>query len=148
MLLDEIYVVSLPSRENLTSRFSFKEIPVKITGRELLVDLIVLEIIDYDVILDMDWLSKYNATILYRKKKVMLKPSEGEMFESKGTPRESKWPIVSELRASRMLLKRCIRYLASIVDTTKKVVTKLADVRVICRFPDVFPKKLLGLPPD
>ena len=50
-------------RENLTSRFVFKEIPVKVAGRELPIALIVLEMVDYDVILGIDWLSKYNATI-------------------------------------------------------------------------------------
>ena len=53
-LLDEVCVVSLSSGENLTSRFSFKVIPVKIVGSKLIVDLIVLEIVDYDVILGMD----------------------------------------------------------------------------------------------
>ena len=61
-LLDEICVVSLPSEENLTSQFGFKAVPVKITIRELPVDLMVLEMVDYDLILDMDWLSKYNTT--------------------------------------------------------------------------------------
>ena len=84
VLLDEICVVSLPSRENLTSRFSFKDVPVKVAGRELPLDLMVLEMVDYDVILGMDWLSKYNATIFCRREKVMFKPSEGEMFEYKG----------------------------------------------------------------
>ena len=43
----------------MTSRFIFKEMPIKVAGRELLVNLIVLEMVDYDVILGMDWLSKY-----------------------------------------------------------------------------------------
>ena len=51
---DEVCVISLPSGENLTSRFSFKKLHVKVIGRELLVDLIVLEMVDYDVILGMD----------------------------------------------------------------------------------------------
>ena len=45
--------VSLPSGENLTSRFSFKEVPVKVTRRRLLVDVIELEIVDYSMILGM-----------------------------------------------------------------------------------------------
>ena len=52
------------------------------------------------------------------------------------------------LKASRMLLKGCVRYLTSIVDTTTKVVTELADVCVVCRFPDVSPEELPGLPSD
>ena len=47
-----------------------------------------------------------------------------------------------------MLLKGCIEYLASIVDTIKKVVIELADVCVVYRFPDVFLEKFPGLPPD
>ena len=71
----------------------------------------------------------------------MFQPLEGEVFEYKGTPRGSKWPVVSALKASRMLLKGCVGYLASIMDTTKKVETKLANVHVVCRFPDVFPEE-------
>ena len=142
VLLDEVCVVYLPSWENLSSRFSFKKVPIKVAGREFLLDLIVLEIVDYNVILGIDWLSKYNTTIFCRKKNVVFQPLEGEVFEYKDTPGGSKWPIVSALKASMMLLKGCVGYLASIVDTTKKVVIRLADVRVICRFPNVFLEEL------
>ena len=120
VLLEEVCVVSLPLRENLTSRFSFEEVPIKVTERRLSVDLIVLEMVDYDVILGMDWLSKYNTTIFCRRKKVVFQPLEREVFEYKGTPRGSKWPVVSALKASRMLLKGCVRYLVSIINTTRK----------------------------
>ena len=112
------------------------------------VDLIVLETVDYGVILGMDWLSKYNATIFCRRKNVVFHPSEGELFEYKGALSGSKWPVVSAVKMSRMLIKGCVRYLASIVDTTIKVVTELSDMRVVCKFPDVFPEELPGLPPD
>ena len=79
-------VVSLPLRENLTAQFSLKVVPVKIAGRELPVDLIVLNMVDYDVILGMHWLSKYNATIFCRRKNRMFQPYEEETFEYKGTP--------------------------------------------------------------
>ena len=79
-LLNEMCIVSLPSGENLTSQFGFKAISVKIAKRELLVDLMVLEMVDYDLILGMDWLSKYNATIFCRRKNEVFQPSEGEIF--------------------------------------------------------------------
>ena len=78
----------------------------------------------------------------------MFQPSVGEMFECKGTPRGSKWLEVFVLKASRMLFKGCVGYLVSIVDTTKKVETELADVCMVYRFLDVFPKELPGLPSD
>ena len=50
----------------------------------------------------------------------MFQPSEEEVFEYNGTPRGSEWPVVSALKASRMLLKGCVGYLASIVNTTRR----------------------------
>ena len=47
-----------------------------------------------------------------------------------------------------MLIKGCVGYLGSVIDTTIKVATEQLDVRVVCRFPDVFPEELLGLLPD
>ena len=53
-LLDEMCIVSLPSGENLTSRLGFRVVPVKIARKELPIDLMVLEMADYDLILGMD----------------------------------------------------------------------------------------------
>ena len=78
----------------------------------------------------------------------MFQPSAGEVSKCKGTPRGSKWLVVSALKVSRMQLEGCVRYLASIIDTIKKVVIELADVRVICRFPDMFLEELPRLPSD
>lgn len=54
--------------------------PVQIDGRELFVDLVVLNMPDYKVILGMDWLTKYNACIDYRKKIVVFRPSRRRNF--------------------------------------------------------------------
>ena len=78
----------------------------------------------------------------------MFQQSEGQVFEYKGMPQGSKWSVVSATKASRVLLKGCVGYLSSIVDTTKKIVIELADACGVYKFPNVFPEKLPGLPPD
>ena len=104
--------------------------------------------VDYDVILGMDWFSRYNATIFYKMKKVVLQPSEEEAFEYKGTPRGRMWPVITTMNASRMLAKGCVGYLANIMDTTKKRKTVMSNIVVVCQFLDVFLKDLPRLPPD
>ena len=47
-----------------------------------------------------------------------------------------------------MLAKGCVRYLANIVDMTQKREVVMSDIAIICTFPDVFLKNLLGLLPD
>ena len=56
-ILSDVCSVSLPSGENIVLWFCFKAIPIKITGCNLAADLLVLEMIDYDVMLGIDWLS-------------------------------------------------------------------------------------------
>ena len=62
---------TLPSGEVLHSNHWLKAVPMHIDGRELFTNSVILEMQDYDVILGMDWLSKYNATIDCKKKRVV-----------------------------------------------------------------------------
>ncbi|XP_060974152.1 uncharacterized protein LOC133039308 [Cannabis sativa] len=74
----------LPSGEVVISRNWLRGIPVRIDGRELFVDLIVLDLFDFDVILGMDFLTKYGASIDCKQKKVVFTPEDGETFEFRG----------------------------------------------------------------
>ena len=60
---------TLPSGEIFYSNYRFKEVPIHIDVRNT-------NNKNYDVILSMDWLSKYNATIDYKEKGVIFHPSE------------------------------------------------------------------------
>ena len=51
-----------------------------ITERELSIDLVILDMVDYDVILGMDFLSKYGATIDCKAKVVSFQPPGEEWF--------------------------------------------------------------------
>lgn len=49
--------VSTPLSDELETDIFFPSCPVLVEGRELLVDLVLLDVIEFDVILGMDWLS-------------------------------------------------------------------------------------------
>ncbi|KAL5569904.1 hypothetical protein UlMin_026479 [Ulmus minor] len=75
---------SLPSGDVLVSTQWLRTIPVLVANRELYVDLIILNMYDYDVILGMDFLSKYNAMIECRYRKVIFKPNKNDEFSYTG----------------------------------------------------------------
>ena len=54
---------ALPSGDVLLSKYRLRDVPIVISELELNVDLIILRMVDYDVILIMDFLPKYRATI-------------------------------------------------------------------------------------
>ncbi|GJZ25433.1 putative reverse transcriptase domain-containing protein [Tanacetum coccineum] len=81
------------------------------------------ELGSFDVIIGMDWLSRYDAAILCGKKKVRI-PLEGSKYIEKG----------------------CELFLAQVTEQELKE-KRLEDVPVIQDFPEVFPDELPGLPP-
>ena len=64
----------LPSGDIMLSSYWLRDVPVVVSEREMSVDLVVLDMIDYDVMLGMDFLSKYGATIDCKAKVVSFQP--------------------------------------------------------------------------
>ncbi|KAL5554707.1 hypothetical protein UlMin_042108 [Ulmus minor] len=138
----------LPSGEIMLSSYWLRAVPVVMSEREMSVDLVVLNMIDYDVILGMDFLSKYGATIDCKAKVVSFQPPGEEQFTFCGDKYSKQKMFVSAMKARKWLDSGCTGYLAAVVDTTKKAKVELNEVPVVKEFVDVFPEELLGLPPD
>jgi hypothetical protein len=122
-------IVSSPGGDMPTRQLCLK-VNLKIKGVDFVANLIVLESKGIDVILRMDWLIKCKALIDCTRKSVKLSTPDGKELEfvakpvvtSKGVGNRAK---VNQLDASQG-----------------------SGVPVVNKFPDVFPKDLLGMPPD
>ncbi|KAL5540899.1 hypothetical protein UlMin_043291 [Ulmus minor] len=147
-LISRVFRTSLPSGDVLISTHWLRAIPVLVSTRELCVDLIMLDLHDYDVILGMDFLSKYNATIECRHRRVVFRPTEGDEFSYVGEGGRSHKVIISSMRAQKLLSSGCQGYLATVVDTTHEEKLKPEKIAVVREFPDVFPEDLPGIPPE
>jgi hypothetical protein len=121
--------------------------PVINEGRELSVDLVLLGMHDFDVILGMNWLAAYHASVDCFEEEVVFRPPGELEFRFKGSRLPSLPHMISALRANRLLRKGCRGFLASVVDLQKKEL-EIEDIPVVREFPDVFPEDLPGLPPD
>jgi hypothetical protein len=88
-------------------------------------NLILLDSKDIDIILDMDWLRKYDRVIQCTKRTVRLTKEDG---------------ITAEFVAAAQSNQ------TSMLNQTK--VTPLEEIRVVQEYPDVFPEDLPGMPPD
>ncbi|GJU80890.1 putative reverse transcriptase domain-containing protein [Tanacetum coccineum] len=116
------------------------------------VDLMPVEMGTYDVIIGMDWLTKYQAVIDCAKKIVRIPfGSEILIFHGDGSrnKRGTRLNIISCTKTQKYLLKGCHVFLAHITvketgDKSKK--KQLQDVPIVKNFPEVFPEDLPGLP--
>ena len=108
------------------------------------VDLVPLTIQDFDIILGIDWLGKHHANMDCYNKIVSFNVTERKKVEYKEDRRVILGSIISAMTVRKLLNK--LAYLAYIVDN-KKQGKELRDIPIVREYPDVFPEKLLGLPP-
>jgi len=109
-------------------------------------DLILLGIQGYDVILGMDWLNQYQATIDCNQKILTLTTSEGERIRYKEGDSASTIPLISSTKACKLISKGCTAYLCAVeVSDTQEL--DLKRIPVVQDFLEVF-QEVPGLPPD
>ncbi|XP_073300501.1 uncharacterized protein [Primulina huaijiensis] len=111
--------IVLPSGDEICPTSIIKACPVQMDTRLVFADLIVIPMVAFDVILDIDWLSAYRAVI-----------------DCVGSSMDI--PIISCLQANKLLLKGCVGFLASVVNVRKESVLQLQDIDVVQNYPDVF----------
>jgi hypothetical protein len=94
-------------------------------GVDFLSNLILLDSPGIDIILGMDWLSKYDKVIQCARKALKLTKKDGTTVE---------FVAMVQLDQDNML------------NQTKAIA--LEDIRVVREYLDVFPAELSGMPPD
>ena len=140
-------VVSLPTSDSLIANRVYRGSKVTIASHEFEADLIVLDIHDFDIILGMDWLAKYRATVdCYRKEVQFSQPGEPEVIFC-GERKILSTSFISVIQANKMLRKACQGYLVYAIESGNSEM-QLAKVPMVNEFFDVFPEDLPGLPSD
>src|SRR3954467_10764370 len=117
-------IIQTPGSRWQTNRVSHGN-QVAIEGLVFLDSLIALKSSDIDVILGMDWLSRQNVVLDCKDKSVKLTHPSGQTINYT-SPRSR-----TQMHSLNVL---------PLLD--------LEDIPVVCNFPDIFPKELLGMPPD
>ncbi|GJU61413.1 putative reverse transcriptase domain-containing protein [Tanacetum coccineum] len=126
--LDTSYDVELADEKVVSTNNVLIGCTLNLLNHSFPIDLMVIELGSFDIIIGMDWLSRYDAAILCGEKKVRI-PLEGKTLVIEGDRNNSRLKIVSCIKAQKSKEKR------------------LEDVPVIQDFPEVFPEELPGLPP-
>ncbi|RVW45589.1 Retrovirus-related Pol polyprotein from transposon 17.6 [Vitis vinifera] len=144
--MDFDLIVATPVGDSVVASRMLRNCIVMIGYREMPVDLVLLDLQDFDVILGMDWLASYHASVdCFEKRMTFSIPGQPKFsFEGKHVDRPLR--MISVLRASSLLKKGCQGFLASVMSNESDL--KLEDIPIVREYPDVFPEDLPGLPPE
>ena len=145
-ILDYILTVTTPVGKQAVCRLYYPNCSVLFGEVNLPADLIILDMHDFDVILGMDWLEKYHATMDCFSKTITFK-LKGEQADLivQGNRKKGQVGIISALKASRMVSCGCEAFIAFITEDKRS--QGVEEIPVVCEFPDVFPEEIPGLPP-
>ena len=124
----------------------YKDCAVTLEGKVLPADLVQLNIQGWDVILGMDWLTKYKVIIDCEGKLITFPDPNGERVTFRGRGHQVIIPTVSAMQAFKMLRKGCQGYLCAI-ETAEPSNLDLNEIPVAREYPQVF-QEVPGLPPD
>ena len=94
---------------------------VTFMGSNTHVDLVILEMVDFDVILGMTWLSPQFGILDFNAKTVTLAKPGTDPFVWEGDYTSNSVCIISFLRAKKMVSKGCLAFLAHLRDETTQV---------------------------
>ncbi|XP_075524568.1 uncharacterized protein LOC142556970 [Primulina tabacum] len=146
--MDSGFRVSIPSGDQIFTSQIVKRLEFRLQKYMVQADLIVLSLLEFDIILGMDWLSLNGAVIDFRQRSVSVRPPSGKPFIFEAA-RDQQFPHVISCMCARKLMKRgCQKFLASIVSVSEPVSQRLEDVDVVSEFSSIFPGDVSGIPPD
>ncbi|GKA02829.1 putative reverse transcriptase domain-containing protein [Tanacetum coccineum] len=125
----------------------YRDVEIEIDDSIFRINLIPIVLGVFDIVIDMDWLDKYNANILCSQKLVQVVNPQGREIVIYGDKRKGDFKLCSIMKARKYLSRGCYAYIAHMIDTSfeKK---SLEDVPIVNEFLDVFPEDFLGIPPE
>ena len=115
---------------------------LEITGTLLTVDLRIIDMLEFDVILGMDWLTTYRVVIDCERKRVTAYTQDGTQVVFQGDKHDILPQTVYESKCQGQLAG----WLASLT-LEDEVRLDLDLPLVVCEYEDVFQDELPGLPP-
>ncbi|KAL0553697.1 hypothetical protein IC582_007600 [Cucumis melo] len=115
--LTEELLISTPVGDSFIVNSVYRKCSILIDGETLEVDLIPLNIQEFDVILGMDFLSNHYASLNCHQKEIVFKRPRKSEIIFRGERKILPTYVISALKASKLLRKGCTAYLAHVMDT-------------------------------
>ncbi|KAG5568314.1 hypothetical protein H5410_064671 [Solanum commersonii] len=145
--LSEPFSVFTPVGEFILAERVYRDCPVFVNHKSTMADLVELDMVDFDVILGIDWPHACYASVDCRTRVVKFQFPNEPVLEWNSSSAVPKGRFISYLKARKLVSKGCIYHLVQVNDSSAEV-PPIQSVPVVKEFPEVFLDDLPGVPPE
>nr|GEY13012.1 reverse transcriptase domain-containing protein [Tanacetum cinerariifolium] len=143
--LDTFYNIEM-ANENLVNISTVIQVyTLTLLNQPFKIYLMPIKLGSFDIVVGMDWLSKYHAKITCDEKVVHIL-IDGEALIIRGDRSKTRLNLISCIKTERYISRGCQVFIAQVMEK-KSEDKRMEDIPVVKEFLDIFPKDLPGLPP-
>ncbi|GJU87459.1 putative reverse transcriptase domain-containing protein [Tanacetum coccineum] len=146
VIIDTFYDIEMADGNLVRTNTVIQGCTLTLLNQSFEIDLIPIKLGSFDVVIGMDWLSKYHAKILCDEKVVHI-PINGETLIIRGDRSKTRLNLISCIKAKRYISRGCQVFMIQVTEKKKSDEKRLEDIPIVKEFPEVFPEDLPGLPP-
>ncbi|GJV73388.1 putative reverse transcriptase domain-containing protein [Tanacetum coccineum] len=143
--IDTFYNIEMTDGNLVSTSTVIQGCTMTLLNQPFEIDLMPIKLGSFDVVIGIDWLSKYHAKILCDEK-VVHTPIDGETLIIQGDRSKTRLSLISCIKTERYVSRGCQVLVAQVMEK-KSDNKRLEDIPVVREFPEVFPEDLHGLPP-
>ncbi|GJT12058.1 putative reverse transcriptase domain-containing protein [Tanacetum coccineum] len=143
--IDTFYDIEMADGNLVSTNTVIQGATLTLLNQPFKIDLMPIKLGSFDVVIGMDWLSKYHARIICDEKVIHI-PIDGETLIIRGDRSKTRLNLISCIKTERYISRGCQVFVAQIMEK-KSDEKRLEDIPVVREFPEVFPEDLPGLPP-
>ncbi|GJU19281.1 reverse transcriptase domain-containing protein [Tanacetum coccineum] len=143
--IDTFYDIEMADGNLVSTNTVIQGATLTLLNQPFEIDLMPIKLGSFDVIVGMDWLSKYHARIICDEKIVHI-PIDGETLIIRGDRSKTRLSLISCIKTNRYISRGCQVFIAQVMKK-KSDEKRLEDIPVVREFLEVFPEDLPGLPP-
>ena len=120
-ILNEPFIVSSPVGESIIAKRVYRNFPIMLPNRVSYVEPVELDMLDFDIILGMDWLHAHFASIDCSTRVVKFNFPNEVIFERKRGNFFCRCCIISCLKACKMISKGCVHHIVRVQDLDSEI---------------------------
>ncbi|GJW28129.1 putative reverse transcriptase domain-containing protein [Tanacetum coccineum] len=143
--IDTFYDIEMADGNLVSTNTVIQGAILTLLNQPFKIDIMPIKLGSFDVIIGMNWLSKYHARIICDEKVVNI-PIDGETLIIRGDQSKTRLNLISCIKTKRYISRGCQVFVAQVMEkkSNEKI---LEDIPVVREFPKGFPEDLHGLPP-